>query len=61
MTVTIRRATPADAEVLASIGARLFEQTYGESIPQDEMAAHLDEDFGLPQQLAEAETKNVRL
>lgn len=49
----IRRAGPGDAAVLAQIGARLFEQTYGDSIPADEMAEHIAKDFGPGVQSAE--------
>jgi ribosomal protein S18 acetylase RimI-like enzyme len=42
----IRRATPADAEALASIGARTFADTFGHLYPADDLAAFLAEAYG---------------
>lgn len=37
----IRRATPADAEALADIGARTFTETFGHLYPPDDLARFL--------------------
>jgi GNAT superfamily N-acetyltransferase len=52
-TVIIRRAAEADAEVLASFGARLFASTYGEDTPAAELAAYLSGHFSPDLQRAE--------
>ena len=59
MTVVIRRASVDDASTLARVGAELFEQTYTDSIPADELATHLAQDFGEAQQLAEIRDPSV--
>jgi diamine N-acetyltransferase len=38
---SIRRATPADAATLASLGARLFTETYGPTHPEPERSRYL--------------------
>ena len=59
MGVEIRRASEADVSALARVGAALFEQTYGGSIPPDEMASHLEQDFGEEIQLRELRDPNI--
>ena len=59
MSLEIRRAEETDASTLAQVGAALFRQTYRGSIPSDEMAAHLDHDFGEAIQLGELRDPNV--
>ena len=59
MTITIRTAEAGDVTVLSSLGAELFEQTYAGSIPPDEMASHISEDFGEAQQLDELLDQDV--
>ncbi len=46
VTLTIRRATPADAAALAEIGARTFHDTFAADNRPDDMAAHLATTFG---------------
>jgi ribosomal protein S18 acetylase RimI-like enzyme len=52
-TVTIRRATPADADALASFGADTFRDTYGHANDPNDMALHIQRTFTTEQQLAE--------
>ena len=59
MDVVIRRATEDDAPALARVGAELFEQTYADSIPADELAAHLAQDFSEARQLEEIRDPKV--
>jgi len=49
----IRRAVVADAEALASFGARLFASTYGDDTPAADLNAYLSEHFGRDLQSAE--------
>lgn len=51
--VIIRRALAADAESLASLGARLFASTYADDTPAAELAAYLSEHFSPDLQRAE--------
>ena len=51
--VIIRRAVAADAEALASFGARLFAATYADDTPAAELATYLAEHFGPELQRAE--------
>ncbi len=44
-TVPVRRAEPGDAALLAILGARLFEQTFGADSDPDDLAAHLTRTF----------------
>ena len=44
---TIRRADPADAEVLAEIGARTFTETFAHLYPPPDLAAFLAEAYGV--------------
>jgi diamine N-acetyltransferase len=43
----IRRATPADADLLSEIGARTFSETFGHLYPAEDLAAFLEEAYGL--------------
>jgi GNAT superfamily N-acetyltransferase len=43
----IRRAGPADAPALASIGARTFAETFGHLYPPEDLAQFLTEAYGL--------------
>jgi diamine N-acetyltransferase len=45
----IRRATPADAEALAKIGALTFTETFAHLYPPQDLAAFLAEAYGLEQ------------
>ena len=45
--LTIRRATTADAETLAGLGARTFAETFGHLYPPDDLAAFLADAHGL--------------
>ena len=49
----IRPALPADAQALASLGERLWRETYTGLIPQSNLERHLVETFGPAQQTAE--------
>jgi len=53
MTVTVRKAEPKDANTLAHIGAKLFEQTFAGPIPEDAIATYIEESFGEKQQQQE--------
>ena len=46
----VRPASPSDANLLARIGARLFEQTYGAANDPADMAAYLAEAFSIEHQ-----------
>lgn len=46
MKTTIRRARADEAGALSVLAARLFEQTYRDSIPPAELSAHVSGDFG---------------
>jgi ribosomal protein S18 acetylase RimI-like enzyme len=43
--ITIRRATIADADTLAMLGARLFEQTFGPANTAEDMRKYLSDSF----------------
>ncbi|HEX5380170.1 MAG TPA: GNAT family N-acetyltransferase, partial [Phenylobacterium sp.] len=43
----IRRAKPADAEALAAIGATTFTETFAHLYDPEDLAAFLDEAYGL--------------
>ncbi|MDP2260882.1 MAG: GNAT family N-acetyltransferase [Caulobacter sp.] len=47
MTLTIRRATPADAEVLSRIAAETFTETFGHTYPPKDLAAFLASAYDL--------------
>ena len=42
----IRRCTTADAQMVASLGARLFAETYGPTHPEPELSRYLARSFG---------------
>ncbi|HEX9248102.1 MAG TPA: hypothetical protein VF856_01310, partial [Gemmatimonadaceae bacterium] len=44
---TIRRCTLDDAERMASLGARLFAQAYGETHPEPELSRYLARSFSV--------------
>ncbi len=46
-TLTIRRATPADAEVLSRIAAETFTETFGHTYPPEDLAAFLASAYDL--------------
>lgn len=46
-TLTIRRATPADAEVLSRIAAETFTETFGHTYPPQDLAAFLASAYDL--------------
>jgi ribosomal protein S18 acetylase RimI-like enzyme len=50
---TIRRSTREDAEMIASLGARLFVQAYGPTHPEPELSRYLDRAYS-PEVIAEA-------
>ncbi len=50
MTITIRRATPSDADALASFAARTFAETFAHSSTEDDMALHLSSTYSTEQQ-----------
>lgn len=43
--LTIRRATPYDAKTLATLGARIFDQTFAAHNTPEDMRAYLDEAY----------------
>jgi GNAT superfamily N-acetyltransferase len=47
MTPTIRRATPADADAVSSLGARTFTETFGHLYPTEDLEAFLAHAYGL--------------
>ena len=51
--VSIRRATVTDAAALAAFGAKTFADTFGAYHTSSDLAMHLAETFGVPQQTAE--------
>jgi ribosomal protein S18 acetylase RimI-like enzyme len=51
--VTIRRANPDDANLLAELGARTFRETFAAENTTEDMAAYLASNFNLAQQTAE--------
>ena len=53
--ITFRRATEADAAVLAAFGAKSFADTFGAFHTPADLAMHLTEAFGVAQQTAELE------
>src|SRR4051812_48680192 len=50
---TIRRANPADARLLAELGARTFSETFATDNSPEDLAAYLAASFNLAQQTAE--------
>jgi ribosomal protein S18 acetylase RimI-like enzyme len=55
-TLTIRRATLADAAAVAELGARTFHDTFAADNRPEDMAEHLATTFGVPQQSVELES-----
>jgi ribosomal protein S18 acetylase RimI-like enzyme len=51
--LTIRRANPNDAGLLADLGARTFAETFAPDNSPEDMAAYLAASFNLAQQMAE--------
>jgi GNAT superfamily N-acetyltransferase len=51
--VTIRRADPGDAGLLAELGARTFSETFAADNSPEDMAAYLASSFNVAQQTAE--------
>jgi ribosomal protein S18 acetylase RimI-like enzyme len=51
--ISIRRATPEDAAILAQLARQTFIETYDAYYEGDNVAIHCDKSFGLAQQLAE--------
>ena len=49
----IRRAGPADASILAEIGARTFTETFGRLYPPEDLAAFLADAYGLARTAAD--------
>lgn len=58
-TCTVRRAVPADAELLADLAARTFRDTFAADNRPEDMAAHLARSYGPAQQLAEITSTDV--
>jgi GNAT superfamily N-acetyltransferase len=51
--VTIRRAVPADAPILAGLARSTFYDTFAATNDATDMALHLERAYGVPQQSAE--------
>jgi ribosomal protein S18 acetylase RimI-like enzyme len=51
--ISIRRATDADAVLLAELGARTFRETFADSTKHEDMDAYLSASFGEERQAAE--------
>jgi Acetyltransferases len=51
--ITIRRATPDDAQLLAELGARTFQETFAPENTDEDMAAYVASAFNVSQQTAE--------
>jgi ribosomal protein S18 acetylase RimI-like enzyme len=58
-TVTIRHANPADAELLAELGARTFFETFALTNSDEDMEQYLSESFNKEQQTAELEDPRI--
>lgn len=52
---TVRRAAASDASALADFAARIFQITFGPDNRPEDLAAHLAESYGVPQQTRELE------
>jgi GNAT superfamily N-acetyltransferase len=50
---TVRRATPADAELLAVVARRTFHDAYSGDDSSSDLEVHMDRHFGVAQQAAE--------
>lgn len=46
-TFTIRRCAPGDAEIIASLGARLFVQAYGPTHPEPELSRYVSHAYSV--------------
>jgi diamine N-acetyltransferase len=57
--ITIRRATPDDAALLAELGASTFTETFAESNDPEDFAAYMSAAFGEAIQRAELEDPDV--
>jgi ribosomal protein S18 acetylase RimI-like enzyme len=53
--LTIRRGTPADANLLSEVGARTFSDTFAADNTPEDLAAYLATSFNVAQQMAELE------
>jgi ribosomal protein S18 acetylase RimI-like enzyme len=53
MDLTIRRAVPADAELLADLGARTFREAFAADNSPEDMALYVSKAYGVPQQRTE--------
>lgn len=53
MPLTIRRATPADAEALSRIGAETFTETFGHMYPPEDLSAFLDTAYAVEKSRAD--------
>jgi len=56
---TIRPATLSDAQALAELAARTFTETFAADNTPEDLAAHLQAAYGVPQQSAEIEDPEV--
>jgi GNAT superfamily N-acetyltransferase len=56
--VTVRRANLNDANLLAELGARTFEDTFAVDNTSEDMAAYLAENFNLARQTAELDHRD---
>jgi ribosomal protein S18 acetylase RimI-like enzyme len=57
--ITIRRATTSDAALLANLAARTFAEAFGPDNRPEDLALHLAQAYGVPQQTAELEDPAV--
>src|SRR4051812_44364845 len=55
MSLDLRRATPADADALSSLGARTFTETFGHLYPTEDLEAYLASAYGLERTRRELE------
>ena len=46
MAIEVRNAVAEDAEILADLGAKAFTQAYGRYFEPDDLAMHLDNEYG---------------
>lgn len=53
MDITIRRGMSDDAAHLAELGARTFRETFAAENRAEDIALHLAQAYGVPQQTAE--------
>jgi diamine N-acetyltransferase len=57
--VTIRRAEPSDAAVLAELARTTFHDTFAATNNPHDMAIHLERAYGVPQQTAELQDPDI--